>query len=325
MDTGSPWIISNDPRAPYWESKPPNSQTGDKGHIGNRYYKLATLVRASTAAPHFFDPEILAIIPEKEKKHVAAEAGEAAAAVSDDDTLGEINARLGRFPRLTMLLTKIRALLIAREKGPNPETHGLFVDGGVTPFNNPSIALLMQVVLEPYKICWPLGPDKLTFVSIGTGSFRTQLSFTELGFAGPVKLALHALLSMMTDTQTHALAQMQWLGECPDPWPINSELGTLANELPPGQRWFRFMRYDLRLEAPWLVKELGVDLKEPEVARLRNMDDPAIIKTIYDLARRAAAKQVKREHFFPNGAADVAAAGAQGSPGAAAITAAGSV
>ncbi len=48
MDTGSAWIISNDPRAPYWEDGP--------GHIGNRHYPLANLVRASTAAPHYFDP-----------------------------------------------------------------------------------------------------------------------------------------------------------------------------------------------------------------------------------------------------------------------------
>jgi hypothetical protein len=293
MDTGSPWIVSNDPRAPYWETKPRDPLTGERGHIGNRYYKLATLVRASTAAPHFFDPEIIPILAEEERMEKAAGAG------VGDDRFDKLNSALSRFPRLTLLLTKLRALLIARRKGPSLDTHGMFVDGGVTPFNNPSIALLMQVVLKPYGICWPLGPDKLTFVSIGTGSFRSRLSFAELGFAGPVKLALHALLSMMTDTQTHALAQMQWLGECPDPWLINSELGTLANEQPPGHRWFRFMRYDVRLEQPWLKATLGMDLKEPEIVRYRNMDDPRIIKDIYDIARIAAEKQVKREHFFP--------------------------
>src|SRR6204780_2943354 len=57
MDTGSPWIISNNPRAPYWESS-----TGD---IGNKDYPLVNLVRASTAAPHFFDPELLPISQNK--------------------------------------------------------------------------------------------------------------------------------------------------------------------------------------------------------------------------------------------------------------------
>jgi hypothetical protein len=299
MDTGAPWIIANNPRTPYWETKAPNLQKNERGHLGNRYYRLATLVRASTAAPHFFDPEILQIVAEEEKKE-AAKAHINTETTLGDEKLGEMNAALSRFPRLTLVLTKIRALRLAREKGPNPETHGLFVDGGVTPFNNPSMALLMQVVLKPYGICWPLGPENLTFVSIGTGSFRTRLSFTQLGFSGPIKLALQALLSMMTDTQSYALAQMQWLGECPDPWPINSELGTLANEVPPGHRWFRFMRYDVSLEPPWLKETLKREFAELEVLSYRNMDDPGIIKTIYDIAQTVAEDQVKKTHFFPN-------------------------
>ena len=53
IDTGSPWILANNPKAPYWEDGP--------GHDGNKRYKLANLVRASTAAPHFFDPELIPI------------------------------------------------------------------------------------------------------------------------------------------------------------------------------------------------------------------------------------------------------------------------
>jgi hypothetical protein len=103
----------------------------------------------------------------------------------------------------------------------------------------------------------------------------------------------------MGDTQTLALAQMQWLGDCPDPWPINSEIGSLADELPPESRWFRFMRYDVQLEKPWIETKLGKSVSEDAVASYRNMDDPSIIQTIYELALEAADKQVKREHFFP--------------------------
>jgi len=296
MDTGSPWILTNNPRAPYWETKLPTPE--DPGYLGNRYYKLATLVRASTAAPHFFDPEIVQIIEEEEKEK-QKQAGIQAAGPEDRDWLDRLNDSLGRFPRLTILLTKLRALRIAGAKGRDPKTHGLFVDGGVTPFNNPSYALLMQALVKPYGICWPIGPDKLTFVSIGTGSYRAKLSFTDLGFAGPLKLALHSLLSMMGDTQTLALAQMQWLGECPAPWQIDSALGTLADELPPESRWFRFMRYDVQLEQPWIATKLGKTLSEEVVASYRNMDDPAIIAAIYELALEAAEQQVKVEHFFP--------------------------
>ncbi|MCC6890889.1 MAG: patatin-like phospholipase family protein [Hyphomicrobiales bacterium] len=299
MDTGSPWILTNNPRNPYWESKPPTPE--DPGFIGNRYYKLATLVRASTAAPHFFDPEIVQIIADEAS--AAHPAGP-----RDRDWLARLNDRLGRFPRLTSWLTKLRALRIAQTKGPNPKTHGLFVDGGVTPFNNPSLALLMQVVVKPYGICWPLGADKITFVSIGTGSHRAKLSFTELGFAGPLKLALHSLLSMMGDTQTLALAQMQWLGDCPDPWPVNSEIGSLADELPKDRRWFRFMRYDVQLEQAWIKDKLDQALSEATVAAYRNMDDPAIIRAIYELGTEAAKRQVKATHFFPEEAPQFAKA-----------------
>ena len=286
IDTGSPWILTNNPRSPYWESKPPNPEQNDPGYIGNRLYRLGMLVRASTAAPHYFDPGIVQIIAEEEKN--------AGATTEVRDWLDRLNERLGRFPRLTMLLTRLRAMLIAQSKGPNPNTLGLFVDGGVTPFNNPSLALLMQVVLKPYGICWPLGPDKLTCVSIGTGTYRTKLSFQQLGWSRNLKIIYSSLMSMMGDTQTLALTQMQWLGECPAPWKINSEIGDLADELPLGQRWFRFMRYDLGLERPWFKDNLKLDLSEDVVAGYRDMADPSIIQVIYEHAAHAASEQVQR-------------------------------
>ncbi|RFC45686.1 MAG: Patatin-like phospholipase/acyl hydrolase [Verrucomicrobia bacterium] len=44
MDTGKPWVLSNHPGSRFW----------DQG--GNRFYKVRDIVRASTAAPYFFDP-----------------------------------------------------------------------------------------------------------------------------------------------------------------------------------------------------------------------------------------------------------------------------
>ena len=182
MDTGSPWILTNNPRSPYWETKPPIARNDPAG-IGNRHYKLATLVRASTAAPHYFDPEIVQILADEEQQ-AGIMRGTGRPRVARP-----MNDKLGRFPRLTMLLTSCARSGSRETKGPNPLTHGLFVDGGVTPFNSPSFALLMQVLVKPYGICWPLGPDNITFVSIGTGGYRAKLSFTELGFAGPLKLS----------------------------------------------------------------------------------------------------------------------------------------
>ena len=157
---------------------------------------------------------------------------------------------------------------------PDPRDYGLFIDGGVTPHNNPSFALLQMISLTPFKLCWTPGPDNLSVTSIGTGTYRPRLKYEDLGFTRYAQLALHALMSLMTDTEMMVLAQMQWLGECPAPWVINSEIGTLAGNGPPGGKLFKFMRYDVRLERPWLLKELELDVPEKDVERFRQMDDP---------------------------------------------------
>jgi hypothetical protein len=49
IDTGSPWVLTNNPRAKFWDST-------DGRHKPNKEYELWMLVRASTAAPLFFEP-----------------------------------------------------------------------------------------------------------------------------------------------------------------------------------------------------------------------------------------------------------------------------
>ena len=153
------------------------------------------------------------------------------------------------------------------------------------------------VILKAFGICWPMGPENLTVVSIGTGTHRPRLDFKTLGFARTPKLAFHALMSLMNDTQLAMLAQMQWLGECPAPWPINSEIGTLADDSPPGGKLFRFLRYDVRIETDWLKTELGLDVSERDVVRLRTMDDPGIVRDMFSIGRLAADRFVKAEHW----------------------------
>jgi hypothetical protein len=233
MDTCSPWIVANNPRAPYWLDGP--------AHDGNERYSLATLVRASTAAPHFFDPETFAISKQEE---------------------------------------------------------GLFIDGGVTPFNNPSLALFQMATFKPFGICWPTGPDQLTVTSVGTGTYRPRFSYAEEGVGRFAKLAYYALMSLMTDAETLTLAQMQWMGECLTQWKINSEVGSLCDQVPQGGKMFRFMRYDVKLEPEWLRDELDVKVSDSDAERYRAMDNPAIVNEIYEIAKLAAAKQVKPEHWL---------------------------
>ena len=151
MDTGSPWIVSNNPRAPFWEDS--------KGVIGNKHYLLANVVRASTAAPHFFDPQWLPI------------------SQNEAELPDEVAHPLG-VPWLTRtwhaLLERIG---LRRGTKIDPNYYGLFVDGGVTPHNNPSLALFQLATLSPLGINWATGSDRLSITSVGTGTYRPRLTY----------------------------------------------------------------------------------------------------------------------------------------------------
>jgi hypothetical protein len=235
MDTGSPWIMSNNPKAAYWEDPP------EKSYIGNRNYPLARLIRASTAAPHYFDPEPLDVLSNGER--------------------------------------------------------GLFVDGGVSPYNNPSLQLFFHAALPQHALNWELGPDKLTIVSVGTGGYRQTLPPREAAGMTAAGLAIKALTGLICDTEAQTVGMMQALGTTPTPWKINSEVGDMQGMRMPGGPLFRYVRYDMRLEHDWLRDNLDQKTDAAMIAHLRLMDDPKNMSLAQELARKAAALQVKVEHF----------------------------
>jgi hypothetical protein len=272
MDTGSPWVLANNPRAPYWEDGP--------GYLGNKSYKLANLVRASTAAPRYFEPEILRILPDSfETEPAVLPVGQGAGTETSTRPYLWPGARRRAAQKLSS------------------KTHGIFVDGGVSPHGDPALGLFHMTQFERFGLRWPTGRDNLTIVSIGTGSHRPRLSFEKLMIAKFLRLSLQALMSMMHDAQQSVLTQMLWMGETPTPWTINSEIGDLRNDAPPGGKMFRFLRYDVRLETDWLERWNGIKLGAREVARLRQMDDPSIVPAIYEIAQAAAKRQVRADHW----------------------------
>src|SRR6185503_19389176 len=93
LDSGSPWPISNNSRGRYYNARP------NSGVIANSDYPLWQVIRASTAAPSFFNPE------------------------------------------------KIQ---IARGQADQQPTVGEYVDGGVSPFNNPALQAVMYATLDGY-------------------------------------------------------------------------------------------------------------------------------------------------------------------------------
>jgi patatin-like phospholipase len=274
MDTGSPWVLANNSRAPFWED--------GADYLGNKHYRLANLVRASTAAPRYFDPEILRILPDPpEARPAVLPVGKVEADSAPPPTRPYLRHGIGRR---------------AAERY-NSKTHGIFVDGGVSPHGDPALGLFQMTQFERFGLRWPTGPDNLTVVSVGTGGHRPRLSFEKLMVAKFLRLGLQSLLSMMHDAQLSVLTQMQWMGQTATPWKLNSEILDLGNDGPPGGKMFRFLRYDVRLETDWLKDRLGIELGAREVERIRQMDDPTIVPVIYEIAQAAAKRHVRSDHW----------------------------
>ena len=209
IDTGTVWFLTNNSQAPFW------NDPDDGSYIGNHNYSLASVIRASTAAPHFFDPQRIEIAKEK--------------------------------------------------------TSGLFVDGSVSPHNNPALALLQIATIPHYGFGWKTGQDRLEITSVGTGSFRYRVDHRTFlsKFAAP--FAIDALRSMMSDNDALVLTTMQILGRCQTPWSINSEIGNLCGVCVAPKPLFDFARYDLVLEHEWLKHDLGVEFSDRQLAQLRDI------------------------------------------------------
>ncbi len=233
-DTGSPWPVGNNPAGRYFRAG-----TNDKW-ISNADYPLWKVVRASTAAPAFFDPEDITIAKETGRKTVVGE----------------------------------------------------FVDGGVSPFNNPSLQAFMYATLKGYRVGWKSGPENLLLVSVGTGSNDPGISPSSLAAAGAFK----ALLGLMDDCGALVETMMQWISRSPTARVIDRELGTLDGDLLGGAPLLTYQRYNVSLAADEALKlKPGLDKKTLE--SLPRMDVPANLPILRELGDIAAGQQVKPEHF----------------------------
>ncbi len=182
--------------------------------------------------------------------------------------------------------------------------YGTFVDGGISPFNNPALALLMTARLKGHGLGWPLGADHLQMVSIGTGIWREPVQYGFWQRRVAALFGIQALRGMITDSQMLSLTLLQWMSEPRDPKPINSEIGTLKGEVlgvgpDPHAPLLKFQRYDLELEAVKLAPLMdGKRLSARRLRRLRALDDPSEMESLYQLAKKAAVEQVRVEDFI---------------------------
>ncbi|SDF06203.1 patatin-like phospholipase family protein [Rhodospira trueperi] len=237
MDTGSPWIVTNIPGTKYWDTRT------ERGTLGNRYYRLASLLRASTAAPYYFKPEPIAVV-----------------------------------------------------EGQPP---GWFVDGGVSPYNNPSLAMLQAATLSAYGLRWTPGAQTLLLVSVGTGSHRRRVPGEQIGRMSALGVAMRALSGVIADNQRMTLALLQVLSTPADPWPVNNEVGDLSDDLLGGRALLSFQRYDVQFDPSWVAEHTGITISDDEAKAFERLDNAAAVDSAYRIAGAAAERQVRAAHFPP--------------------------
>jgi hypothetical protein len=122
----------------------------------------------------------------------------------------------------------------------------VFVDGGITPYNNPALLLFFMATLPCYKVEWETGVDKMMLVSIGTGRIPSGMGslradqMNMLYHAQTIPIALMDSISLQQDMICRTI------GYCKQGEQIDSEIGNLR-DVPTSeiaQRKFTYFRYD---------------------------------------------------------------------------------
>ncbi|MGY3089050.1 hypothetical protein ACVWYF_002090 [Hymenobacter sp. UYAg731] len=227
--TDSPWPLSNNPKAKY----------NDITHQScNLRLPLWQLVRASTAAPTYFPPEVVI--------------------VGGQDFV--------------------------------------FVDGGVTMYNNPAFQLFLMATIKPYKLEWPTGEDQLLLVSVGTGAAagsNAQLAPNEMNLLYNASSIPSALMFAASNEQD-MLCRV--FGRCLHGGEIDSEVLDLKDDIGTGsigKKLFTYLRYNADLSRAGLTA-LGLPHIEPD--NVQQMDSVQYIPQLQAVGQ-AVAREVDLAHF----------------------------
>jgi hypothetical protein len=173
---------------------------------------------------------------------------------------------------------------------------GAFVDGGVTPFNDPALQLLMLATLQGHGFNWDKGHDKLLLVSVGTGNYRQSRDAKAIVNDLAMLQGVGALQSLMDDCARTNLATLQWLTNCLTPWVIDRAVGDMKLDSAAGPQLATYVRYNAVLEKDWLATQ-GFNSTDDQIEQLRKMDAPGNMDLLATIGAKAALTQVRAEHL----------------------------
>jgi len=175
----------------------------------------------------------------------------------------------------------------------------LFVDGSVTPYNNPAFLMFLMATVEAYRLGWEPGADRMLLISVGTGTNPNA----NAGLAADDMNLLYNAGTIPSALMFAALNEQDMLcrvfGRCRHGHSLDSEVGTLmqpqssegSGTLP---KFFTYARYNGELTRSGL-DAMGLTDVVPE-----NVQKIDSIEYMRDLTRVGAAvgrQQVRADHF----------------------------
>jgi len=170
----------------------------------------------------------------------------------------------------------------------------LFMDGGVTPYNNPAFMMYLTATLPCFGNSWEDGEDKMRIISVGTGrvreTFKTRRFFKRVTIFDQIK---HSLSALVDSNNQHQDLSCRVLGRCLFGEPLDSELGSLVPEeidALTSRKRFLYCRYNHNITPD----------EKAEVAHIVNffsLDNLRAIDLLREFGQHFAAQSVRIEHL----------------------------
>jgi uncharacterized protein len=171
----------------------------------------------------------------------------------------------------------------------------IFVDGGITPYNNPAFQLFIQTTLKPYHLEWQTGEQKMLLISVGTGlnpSGAAMRQTNDMGFANSAETVFDGLFNSAIYQQD---LLCRTFGKCLTGDSLDSEVANLTGETGVlSDKLFTYARYNATLTRTGL-DDLGLNHIRPEDVRM--LDSIKFMKELLEIGVQIGERKVQAAHF----------------------------
>jgi hypothetical protein len=178
----------------------------------------------------------------------------------------------------------------------------IFVDGGVTMYNNPAFQLFLMATTEPYNLGWQTKrPEDMLLVSIGTGTSpqpNGELDPDQMNLLFNATTIPSALMFAALNEQDFLC---RVFGKCLEGDPLDREIGDMVDGRgthgfrgPVDPKLFTYVRYNAELTKAGLT-QLGIGDIEPE--HVQKLDSVKYKQELQRVGEAVAKSKVKGEHF----------------------------